>query len=221
MPDVIIPGPAGRIEGKYSPGKGETPPIALILHAHPLGGGHMENVSSLMMYDIFRKRGFATLRFNFRGVGRSEGTYDQGLGELSDAATALDWIQTYNGNAPFSWVAGHSFGAWIGMQLLMRRPEVAGFISVAPPTNMYDFTFLAPCPASGLIVHGSDDRIVPADDMERVMSKVRAQKGIDIRRQIEPGAGHMFTNHMDQLEKRIEDYLDERLPIVFRERTSD
>ena len=55
------------------------------------------------------------------------------------------------------WVAGFSFGAWIGMQLLMRRPEVEGFISIAPPANLYDFSFLAPCPSSGLIVHGEKD----------------------------------------------------------------
>jgi alpha/beta superfamily hydrolase len=218
MPDVIIPGPEGRLEGRYAPGEADNSPIALICHAHPMGGGNMENHTSVMMYDIFRKRGFATLRFNFRGVGRSQGSYDQGLGELSDAATALDWVQAYNNNAPFSWVAGHSFGAWVGMQLLMRRPEVAGFISVAPPTNMYDFNFLAPCPASGLILHGDDDKIVPYDDMERMMSKVRVQKGIEIEREQVPGAGHMFSNHLEELEKRIETYLDRRLPIVIEER---
>lgn len=211
MPDVIIPGPAGRIEGKYSPGKTENAPVALILHAHPRGGGHMDTPVSLMMYDVFKQRGFAVLRFNFRGVGRSQGVYEQGLGELSDAATALDWMQAHNANAPYCWVSGHSFGAWIGMQLLMRRPEIAGFISVAPPTNMYDFTFLAPCPASGLVAHGDADVIVPYDDMEKVMSKVRAQKGIDIRRQLIPGAGHLFTSHVDPLQTAIEDYLDIRL----------
>ncbi|MFW5662036.1 MAG: alpha/beta hydrolase, partial [Oceanicaulis sp.] len=178
MPDVIIPGPAGRLEGKYSPAKTGGAPVALILHAHPKGFGHMETPISTMMYDQFKNRGFSVLRFNFRGVGRSQGTYDQGLGELSDAATALDWAQAHNPNAAFCWVAGHSFGAWIAMQLLMRRPEIAGFVSVAPPTNMYDFTFLAPCPASGLIAHGDSDAIVPHDEMERAMSKVRSQKGI-------------------------------------------
>lgn len=218
MPDVIITGPAGRLEGKYSPGEGEAPPIALILHPHPKGGGHMENPTSLMMYDLFRKRGFATLRFNFRGVGRSQGAFDQGMGELSDAATALDWIQAYNQNAPFCWVAGHSFGAWIGMQLLMRRPEIAGFISVAPPTNMYDFTFLAPCPASGIIVHGGKDVIVPYDDMERTMAKVRSQKGIEITKHLVPEAGHLFRDHLEELERICADYLDMRLPIVRKER---
>ncbi|MFC4723947.1 alpha/beta hydrolase [Glycocaulis abyssi] len=211
MPDVIIPGPAGRIEGKYTPGKAENAPVALILHAHPRGGGHMDTPVSLMMYEVFKQRGFAVLRFNFRGVGRSQGVYEQGLGELSDGATALDWMQAHNANAPYCWVAGHSFGAWIGMQLLMRRPEIAGFISVSPPTNMYDFTFLAPCPASGLVAHGEADVIVPHDDMEKVMSKVRAQKGIDIKRQIIPGAGHLFSNHVEPLQTAIDDYLDIRL----------
>ena len=221
MPEVIFPGPDGRLEGRYHPQKSKDAPIAIILHPHPLYGGTMNNKVVYNLHYAFHGMGFTCLRFNFRGVGRSQGEYDQGIGELSDAAAALDYLQALNPNAKVCWVAGFSFGAWIGMQLLMRRPEITGFISVSPPANMYDFSFLAPCPASGLIVHGSDDRIVPADDMERVMSKVRAQKGIDIRRQIEPGAGHMFTNHMEQLEKRIEDYLDERLPIVFRERTSE
>lgn len=211
MPDVIIPGPAGRIEGKYTPGKTENAPVALILHAHPRGGGHMDTPVSQMMYDVFKQRGFAVLRFNFRGVGRSQGVYEQGLGELTDAATALDWMQAHNANAPYCWVSGHSFGAWIGMQLLMRRPEIAGFISVSPPTNMYDFTFLAPCPASGLVAHGDADVIVPYDEMEKVMSKVRAQKGIDIKRQLIPGAGHLFSSHVEPLQTAIEDYLDIRL----------
>ena len=219
MPDVIIPGPAGRLEGRYSPSEDPTAPVALILHAHPLGGGHMENPLVEMMYDSFRKRGFATLRFNFRGVGRSQGSYDQGLGELSDAATVLDWVQGYNATARYCWVAGHSFGAWVGMQLLMRRPEIAGFVSVAPPTNMYDFTFLAPCPASGIIVHGGADKIVPADDVERVMSKVRVQKGIEIKRDIIPEANHLFTDHLEELERRMNTYLDGRIPLVEKERS--
>lgn len=219
MPDVIIPGPAGRLEGRYSPSEDPTAPVALILHAHPLGGGHMENPLVEMMYDSFRKRNFATLRFNFRGVGRSQGSYDQGLGELSDAATVLDWVQGYNATARFCWVAGHSFGAWVGMQLLMRRPEIAGFVSVAPPTNMYDFTFLAPCPASGIIVHGGADKIVPVEDVERVMSKVRVQKGIEIKRDIIPDANHLFTDHLPELERRMNTYLDERLPLVEKERS--
>ena len=211
MPDVIIPGPAGRIEGKYSPGSSELAPVALVLHAHPRGGGHMETPVVSMLYEMFKARGFSVLRHNFRGVGRSQGAYDQGMGELADAATALDWAQAHNPNAPYCWVAGHSFGAWIAMQLLMRRPEIAGFISVSPPTNMYDFSFLAPCPASGVVAHGDSDAIVPFDEMERAFAKVRTQKGIEITLRKIAGAAHLFTDHVGELEETVTGYLDPRL----------
>ncbi|WP_339336196.1 CocE/NonD family hydrolase, partial [uncultured Maricaulis sp.] len=132
MPDVIIPGPAGRLEGRYSPSEDPTAPIALILHAHPLGGGHMENPSAEMMYDVFRKRGFATLRFNFRGVGRSQGSYDQGLGGPSEASNFLDWVQGYNQGPRFFWLTGHSFGARVGLHLFIILTRTSGCVSVHP-----------------------------------------------------------------------------------------
>ena len=91
MPEVVLTGAAGRIEGRYSPGKRETAPIALILHPHPRAGGSMNHPVAVQLYHLFMKRGFSTLRFNFRGVGRSQGEFDSGVGELADAATALDW----------------------------------------------------------------------------------------------------------------------------------
>ena len=111
MPEVILTGAAGRIEGRYSPGKTETAPIALILHPHPKAGGHMNNPVAVQLYHLFMKRGFAVLRFNFRGVGRSQGEFDHGTGELSDAAAALDWAQTVHPEPAGCWVAGFSFGA--------------------------------------------------------------------------------------------------------------
>src|SRR3546814_21001445 len=73
--------------------------------------------------------------------------------------------------AQTTWIAGFSFGAWIGMQLLMRRPEIRGFISVAPPANMYDFTFLAPCPSSGIIVQGGSDEVVTAGAVQKQIGR--------------------------------------------------
>ena len=96
--------------------------------------------------DIWDNRKLAHMRFNFLGVGRSQGEFDQGVGELSDAAAALDYLQMHNPNTKHCWVVGFSFGAWIGMQLLMRRPEISGFISVSPPANMYDFQFSCSVP---------------------------------------------------------------------------
>lgn len=211
MPEVIFAGPEGRLEGRYHPSEDPAAPCALILSPHPKAGGHMDHRIPVAMYEQYKRRGFSVLRFNFRGIGRSMGTYDNGQGELQDAAYALDWMQSFNQNAPFSWVSGYSFGAWIGMQLLMRRPEVAGFISMSLPTNTYDFAFLAPCPASGLVTYGSEDPIVPAEDVDRVVEKIRVQKGMLISTHMIAGADHFYTNHLDQVMDVVDEYLDDHL----------
>ena len=211
MPDVIINGPEGRIEARYHHARAPTAPMAIVLHPHPQHGGTMNNKVVYTLYQCFVRHGFSTLRFNFRGVGRSQGSFDRGEGELSDAASALDWLQTYNPNAQYCWIAGFSFGAWIGMQLLMRRPETDGFISITPPTNMYDFSFLAPCPASGLILHGGNDSVVPPIEVERVVSKLRTQKGIVIDYDVVEGASHFWMENLPDVEGRVGAYLDKRL----------
>ena len=211
MPDVIFNGPEGRLEGRYQHSKRPNAPIALMLHPHPQYGGTMNNKVVYTLFHAFVRQGFSVLRFNFRGVGRSQGVFDRGEGELSDAAAALDWLQTYNENAEGCWIAGFSFGAWIGMQLLMRRPEISGFISVAPPANMHDFSFLAPCPSSGLIIHGSEDKVAPPKDVQGLVDKLHTQKGILITQKTIEGANHFFTDHMDTLMGECADYLDARL----------
>ncbi len=211
MPEVIFNGPDGRIEGRYNHGKLPNAPLALLLHPHPQYGGTMNNKVIYNLYQAFVRRSFSTLRFNFRGVGRSQGSFDRGEGELSDAAAALDWLQTFNSNATSCWIAGFSFGAWIGMQLLMRRPEIAGFISMAPPANIYDFSFLAPCPASGLIIQGNQDEIVPLESVNKLVDKLSHQRGIKIEYRIIPGANHFFHDHMDDVIAHMENYLDRRL----------
>ncbi|MBR9864109.1 MAG: alpha/beta hydrolase [Rhodobacteraceae bacterium] len=212
MPEVIFPGPDGRLEGRYHPQKQKDAPIAIILHPHPQFGGTMNNKVVYNLHYAFHKMGFTVLRFNFRGVGKSQGEYDQGVGELSDAASALDYLQAMNPNAKHCWVAGFSFGAWIGMQLLMRRPEISGFISVSPPANMYDFSFLAPCPASGLIINGSGDRVAPPADTVDLVEKLHEQKGITITHEVLEGAGHFFENdHMDTMISTVDGYVRRRL----------
>ena len=106
MPEIIFNGPEGRLEGRYQPGKSPTAPVALILHPDMNQGGNMNNKAVYYLFHAFAHRGFATLRFNFRGVGRSVGEYDEGVGELSDAASALDWLQSINPNSSGTWVAG-------------------------------------------------------------------------------------------------------------------
>ena len=171
-------GPAGRIEARYHHEGGTDSPIALILHPHPQFGGTMNNQVVYSLYYTFVQRGFSVLRFNFRGVGRSQGFWDGGPGELSDAASALDWLQIVKPDAKYCWIAGVSFGTWIAMQLLMRRPEIDGFICVAPPSNLYDFSFLAPCPASGLMVNGDKDRVVPTNSVAELSAKLKDRKSV-------------------------------------------
>ena len=211
MPEVIFTGPAGRLEGRFHPSKQRGAPIAVILHPHPQFGGTMNNQIVYQLYYAFAERGFSVLRFNFRGVSRSQGSFDHGSGELSDAAAALDWAQSINPDARSCWIAGVSFGAWIGMQLLMRRPEIEGFISVAPPANRFDFSFLAPCPSSGLFVHGDQDRVAPLKEVMGLIEKLKTQRGILIEHAVVQGANHFFENRVDELIAEVGAYLDRRL----------
>ena len=208
MPEVIISGPEGRIEAKYTPCENPQAPLALILHPEPNKGGTMNNKVIFSLYKEFVKRNFATMRFNFRGVGRSQGSYDDGEGELADAATAMDWLQSQNPNASYCWVAGFSFGAWIGMQLMMRRPEIKGFISLSAPTLTRDFSFLAPCPSSGLFIHGSENETVPIYSLSRVLEKISIQKGAVIEDKIISGADHFFNDHHEEMINVVREYLD-------------
>ena len=212
MAEVIFNGPDGRLEGRYHQSKKPNAPIAIVLHPHPLHGGNMNNRVVFIMFNNFVERGFSVLRFNFRGVGRSQGAFDNGVGELSDAAYAFDWMQQFNSNSPFCWIGGYSFGALISMQLMMRRPEIEGFVSISPPAGTEDFSFLAPCPSSGLIIHGDKDTHVPLDAVKKLAQKLDGQKNISVNLRIVKGADHFYKDNMDNLSKEVASYLDNSLP---------
>jgi Predicted hydrolase of the alpha/beta superfamily len=206
MPEVIINGPEGRLEAKYHHSKTNAP-IAVVLHPHPEHGGNMNNKVTYALYRTFANSGFNVLRFNFRGVGKSEGAFDNGEGELSDAASILDWLQSHNPNSPACWVAGFSFGAWIAMQLLMRRPEIDGFVAVSPPANMFDFTFLAPCPVSGLFIQGNQDTLVLPQSVHELAKTLTAQRNITITEKVITGADHFFTDHLPTVMEITKEYI--------------
>ncbi|MEM7196760.1 MAG: alpha/beta hydrolase, partial [Pseudomonadota bacterium] len=182
-------------------------PLALILHPHPEHEGTMNNKVVYLMYRTLAHHGFAVMRFNFRGAGRSQGSFSKGEGELADAAVVLDWLQKHNEGAQQNWICGYSFGAWIGMQLMMRRPEISRFIAVSPPANMYDFSFLAPCPASGLIIQGTQDTIVPPSAQKEIVTRLQKQPKISIDYEEIEGADHFFVQHLDHLQKVAYDYI--------------
>ena len=211
MPNIIFNGPDGRLEGRYHQSKKSDAPIAIVLHPHPLHGGNMNNRIIYNMFHAFVEQGFSVLRFNFRGVGRSQGTFDGGIGELSDAAYAFDWMQQFNKNSPYCWIGGYSFGALISMQLMMRRPEIMGFISISPPANTEDFSFLAPCPSSGLIVHGEIDDLIPIETTSKLATKLNTQKNIEVEFTTIKGANHFYKNKINVLKNEVVKYLDTSL----------
>ena len=216
MPELIINGPGGRIEARYHHEPKADSPIALILHPHPQFGGTMNNQFVYELYYMFVERGFSVLRFNFRGVGRSQGYFDNGPGELADAASALDWLQLQNPDSRSCWIAGMSFGTWIAMQLLMRRPEIDGFICVAPPANLYDFAFLAPCPSSGLLISGDKDKVVPSASVAELSGKTKVQKGIKLDHTVIEGANHFFESKGDEMKSLVGNYVDKRMVEILK-----
>lgn len=211
MPEIIIPGSEGRLEGRYHPSEQKGAPVVLVLHPHPLYGGTMNNKIVYRLFHIFAQNGFSVLRFNFRGVGKSQGKYDNGVGELTDAATALDWLQAQNPDASTCWISGFSFGAWIALQLLMRRPEIEGFVAVSPPANLYDFAFLSPCPAAGMITQGDKDDVVSEEAVNKLATRLSGPHGTKVEYRVIPGADHYYRGVEEDMGNAASEYIATRM----------
>ena len=211
--EIFIPGPCGRIQAKYFKSRKQGAPVALVLHPHPQYGGTMNNRIIYETYNCFYKNNFSVIRINFRGVGKSDGIFDNGQGELSDAAAALDWIEKENPGYSQCWVSGFSFGSLICMQLIMRRPEVNKFIAISPQPNVYDFTYLAPCPISGLMLYGKNDELVPEDSIQNLKKRLNIQKNIEITFDSIPNANHFFNHKEKELALEMENYLKNKISV--------
>lgn len=213
MPEVIISGPAGRIEGRYHQNPNPKAPVALVLHPHPLHGGTMNNKITYHLYKSFVANGFSVLRINFRGVGRSEGKFDNGIGELLDATAAANWLHDQNMEATEYWIGGFSFGSWIALQLVMRRPEFENYILVAPPATKYDFNFIVPCTSAGLVIQGGKDDITKEADSAKLAEKLAARDGASVSYQMVHGTDHFFLGHMKEFEEIVDSHIKHRLVV--------
>jgi len=212
--EIFIPGPSGRIQAAYFKNKQQGAPVALVLHPHPEYGGTMNNRVVYESYKSFYKNGFSVIRVNFRGVEKSDGDFDNGQGELSDAAAALDWVEKENAGFGQCWIAGFSFGALICMQLIMRRPEVNKFIAISPQPNLYDFTFLAPCPISGLVLYGKNDELVQEESILNLKKKLDMQKNIEVKFDSILNANHFFKGKEKELSNSMERYIKEKVTVL-------
>ena len=212
--EIFIPGPSGRIQAKYFKSEQQGAPIALVLHPHPQYGGTMNNRVVYEIYNCFYKNKFSVIRINFRGVEKSDGTFDNGQGELSDSAAALDWLEKENPGFGQCWISGFSFGALICMQLIMRRPEVNKFVAISPQPNLYDFTFLSPCPISGLVVYGKNDELVQTDSVLNLKKRLSMQKNIEVKFDPINNANHFYKSKEKDLANSIDRYIKDKITIV-------
>lgn len=198
MRNIFFTCEMSKREAKYYAAPDPQAPTVLVLHPHPLHGGTMNNKVVYRLFHTFVNNGFSAMRFNFRGVGKSHGVFDHGIGELIDATTAIDWLQNTNPDSSNYWIAGFSFGAWVGLQLVMRRPEVKGFIMVSPPANSYDLSFLSPCPVGGCVIQGDSDNIVPEPHVAKFVEQISIQS-VSVKYHVVKGADHFFTGKLDEL----------------------
>ena len=203
MPSVFIDGPAGRIEGRHHIATDPAAPVALVLHPNPQFGGNMNTLVVYTLFTVFQDAGFHVLRMNFRGVGKSDGEFTGGDGELADATAAWKWLKAQHPESSSAWLAGFSFGAWIGCQLAVWEPTLKGLIAVAPPVNKLDFQFLKAWPVPTLVLHGAADALV-SEDAVRSFVEARNRAG-DIKAGFVsiPGASHFFENGQDQLASAV------------------
>ncbi len=209
MTEVFFNGPTGRLEGRFHKSENPRAPLVLVLHPHPAQGGTMNNRVTYTIFQSFVNMGFSVLRFNYRGVGNSQGEVDgTGVGELADAIVALDYLQNMDSETNVCWIAGYSFGAWIAAQVLMRRPEISGFVFVSPPTNLYAFDFLSPCPASGLIIQGGKDTIVSEASVEMLAEQLAGHRFVHVEYRLIPSADHLYGNQL----KEVHDIITTMVP---------
>lgn len=199
--EQIVPGIAGDIEAlvqvpdDYLPGD----PVAVVCHPHPLRGGAMGNKVVHMVARSFVELGVPVVRFNFRGVGKSAGTYDEGRGESKDLLTVAKWMQAQFPGAPL-WLAGFSFGSYVAMRA-HTQVEVDRLLLVAPPVTMYDFSDMSPVAIPTMIIQGSEDEVI---DPLAVDDWVKQKAPMAIYHWME-GAGHFFHGRLMELRELVKE----------------
>lgn len=203
--NLFIPAPHGRLEAILKdPRVQPIAGVALVLHPHPLGGGTMHNKVVFRAASVLNEAGLVTLRINFRGVGQSTGTHDEGRGEQDDVRVALDYLNEQYQNQPVT-LCGFSFGSRVGMEVGMGDDRVVRLISIGTPVRKYDFSFLSSCSKPILFVHGDRDEFGSPDELRQVTDKMPAETEKQLV--VVSGADHFFNGHLDELKKAISDWI--------------
>ena len=166
----------------------------VVTHPHPLYGGDMNNLVVESIVHVYHMKGYSTLKFNFRGVGRSQGTYDNGLGEQKDVLSAISFLADIGMERIV--LAGYSFGAWVNAHAIQEDTRVEQMIMVSPPVGFMDFKSIVTMNALKFVVTGNRDDIAPADVIKKMMSTWNP----DARFEVIDGADHFYGGYLNQLE---------------------
>jgi hypothetical protein len=199
-----LEGPAGRLEALLD--EGSDPPRAAVVfgHPHPMHGGTMHTKAVYRGAKGLTRIGCTVLRFNFRGVGRSAGTFDDGEGEMADYRAALDFMADRYPGAPL-WAAGFSFGSWIALETGSADPRVSALIGIAPPVKRegYTWTRTLDTDKPKFLVQGDMDELCRLQDMWAFYAKLKEPKELVV---IE-GASHLFDGKTKEVGEALEDLL--------------
>ena len=192
-----IPGPVGKLEAVLR--VAETPVAAAVFaHPHPQQGGTMHNTVIFHSDRELNRAGWTTLRFNFRGVGKSEGEHDDGRGEFDDARAAWHWMREKYPRAR-RWLAGFSFGSWVAARLAASEADVEHLLLIAPPVTRSGFDVLKSTTVPKLIIQGTADDVCPIEALEtQLPAWAEPKKVIRV-----VGASHFFDKQLAQLGKAV------------------
>lgn len=203
---IFLAGPAGRLEGLlWTSPPADSRLVAVVCHPHPLFGGTMHNKVVFQTAKTLQRFGIPVLRFNFRGVGLSEGAHDKGRGEQDDVRAALDYLAAEFAGRPIL-VAGFSFGSWVGLRVGCEDARVVELIGLGLPVNHSEFEYLRACAKAKLIVQGGCDKFGSRDRIESVFAAMSEPKQLVV---VE-GADHFFAGQLDQVGAAIDAWLAER-----------
>ena len=207
LESVTIPGPAGSLEGLLEWDSSSAPRFTVVVcHPHPQFGGTLHNKVVFRAAKAGVRAGAAALRFNFRGVGKSEGEYDGGAGERDDVRAGLDYLVTRFPDRPVC-LMGFSFGAWVGLAVGAEDARVPYLVGLGLPVASADLGFLRPVTKPKLIVQGTEDVYGPRQPVEALFRSLAEPKRIHW---VE-GADHFFTGRLDEVQAVIQSYLEEAM----------
>lgn len=201
--NTFLEGPAGKLEAILKDPAGAVTRAAIVCHPHPLFGGTMHNKVVFRIARAFSDAGFAVLRFNFRGTGRSQGEHDSGRGEQDDLSAAIEFIERRYPGAEL-WLAGFSFGSAVMLRAASCDDRVRALIAVGVPVSKQSFSDLAHCNKPKLLVQGTNDQYGSVDQLETFFASLDEPKQIKII----DGADHFFEGHLPELAEAVTKFIE-------------